>query len=210
MNQPQDLEQQDDEFFEEPREVTRLLKKWSEGNEEALGEVLPLVYDELKKVARCCFKRESQGHTLQATALVNEVYLQLINGRNLNFKDRNQFFYYAGQVMRHFLVGHARKRLAAKRGSGITKLGLDDQIDLSEGRSLDLISLIALDDALTKLEKIDVRQSRIIELRFFAGRNTEEIATLLDISPRTVKREWATAKCWLSRELGPIKADLQA
>lgn len=187
---------------EDKQEVTQLLNKWSNGDQQALEEVLPMVYGELRKVANYYFSKEANNHTLQATALVNEVYLQLVNGQKLEFQDREQFFYFAGQVMRHVLVGHARKRLAQKRGGGQAKISIDEKVDLAEGQSVALPELIALDNALTKLEKIDERQSRIIEMRFFAGRSTDEIAELMNISPRTVKREWATAKLWLSRELG--------
>ena len=190
-----------DEVNEMPREVTQLLHQWQDGNAEALDKLYPLVYAELRRVAGNHFRGKQAGHTLQPTALVNEAYIQLMNGKNLEFKDRDQFFMFAGHVMRYLLMGHARSRMAQKRGAGKSNLSLDESIELSDGYTVDLPSLLALDDALDRLQKMDPRMTRVIELRFFAGMKNEEIAKALDISTATVKREWAAARSWLAREL---------
>ncbi len=179
-------------------DVTRVLLEWSDGNEEALAELIPLVFDELHKIARQYLRRESDAHTLQPTALVNELYLRLKNRRQVQWKNRLQFFGFSASLMRKILVDHARSHNAAKRGSGARKIYLDEALDLAERRHIDLVRL---DDALLDLARFDQRQSRIVELRFFAGLSIEEVSTLLELSPTTIKREWKIAKLWLFREL---------
>jgi RNA polymerase sigma factor (TIGR02999 family) len=178
-------------------EVTRLLLRWTEGDQKALDDLLPLVYDELRRLARSYLQRERSGHTLQSTALVNEAYLRLVD-QNVSWQSRAHFFGIAAQMMRRILVDHARARDAAKRGAGDFKVTLDEDIAVSGARDVDVI---ALDIALENLAKLDPQQGRIVELRFFAGLSIEETAEVLSISPATVKRDWAMAKAWLSREM---------
>jgi RNA polymerase sigma factor (TIGR02999 family) len=181
-----------------PPEVTQLLQDWSRGDPAALERLIPLVFDDLRRIAIRCLRGESQGHTLQPTALVNEVYLRLIGQRQTHWESRSQFFSFAALLMRRILVDHAKGRQAAKRGGGVAKVPLDEAIDLPETRGVDLV---ALDEALSRLAEIDRRQSRIVELRFFMGLSHEEIADVLEISVTTVKREWKLARLWLFREL---------
>jgi RNA polymerase sigma factor (TIGR02999 family) len=179
------------------RDVTQLLLKWNSGDQAALDQLIPLVYDELRRLADRYLRRERRDHTLQTTALVHEAYLRLVD-QKVEWKNRSQFFAIAAQLMRRILVDHARSHGAAKRGSGERKLSLDDIVIRFEERAADLV---ALDDALTGLASIDPQQSRIVELRFFGGLTVEETADVLDISPATVKREWNMAKAWLYRQL---------
>lgn len=179
-------------------DVTEVLHAWSDGDEAALDELIPLVFDELHKIARHYLNRESGGHTLQPTALVNELYLRLQDRRQVQWKNRLQFFGFSASMMRRILVDHARGHNAAKRGSGARKIYLDEALDVAEKRHIDLVRL---DDALDDLSRFDARQSRIVELRFFAGLSIEEVSTLLELSPTTIKREWKVAKMWLRREL---------
>lgn len=179
-------------------EVTQLLERWSAGESEALAELMPLVLDDLREIAAKCLARESPGHTLQPTALVNEVYLRLVGRRTVSWRNKAQFFGFLAGMMRRILVDHARNRQTAKRGSGAVRISLDETIRLPEADDPDLL---ALDDALTSLAEVDPRQSRIVELRYFAGLTIDEIAEVEGISPTTVKREWTTAKLWLFREL---------
>ncbi|HYE73886.1 MAG TPA: sigma-70 family RNA polymerase sigma factor [Blastocatellia bacterium] len=181
-------------------EVTRLLVAWREGNQSALDELLPMVYDELRRIARRYLSRESPGHTLQATALVNEAYLRLVNQQNLDWQNRAHFFAVAARVMRHLLVDHARSYQYAKRGGGAVQVTLNEALDVS-AQSNEIADVLALDEALEKLAKVDPRKCQLIELRFFGGLSIEETATVLNISEITVKREWAKAKAWLFREL---------
>ena len=178
-------------------QVTELLAQWSKGDGEARERLLPVVYNELRNLARKCLGGQRQDQTLQSTALVHEAYLRLVNVNEVQWEDRTHFFAVAAQMMRRILVDHARARHAAKRGGGQLTLILDDATTLSRQRSVDLI---ALDDALTALAALDARQSQIVELRFFAGLSIEDAARVLMISPATVKREWATARAWLRRE----------
>jgi len=178
-------------------DVTGLLVDWSRGDEEALERLMPLVVDELRHLARSHFRREPDGHTLQPTALVNEVYLRLTDQRQVQWDNRSQFFAFAATLMRRVLVDHAKARHTAKRGGKVRKVSLQDVIGLAEPEDVDLL---ALDDALSALAEIDPRQSRIVELRFFAGLTHEEIADVLSVSVSTVKREWRTARLWLYRE----------
>ncbi len=179
-------------------DVTDLLVEWSKGSEEALQKLIPLVYRELRRLAGEYLRRERRGHTLQPTALVNEVFLRLVGQKRVEWESRAQFFGVAARMMRRILVDHARKRRAQKRGGGVEKLFFDESIGTLPKAPLDLVSL---DDALLALASIDPRQSRIVELRYFVGLSNEEIARLLNISQATVLREWRTAKAWLGREL---------
>jgi RNA polymerase sigma factor (TIGR02999 family) len=181
-----------------PSGVTLLLRKASEGNREALDELLPLVYAELRRRAGARLRYERPGHTLQATALVHEAYMRLIDQKKVRWQDRAHFFALAGQAMRRILVDHARKRKAGKRGGAATNVTLNEAITPSKQRDVDVE---ALHDALEILESMDSRQARIVELRFFAGLTEEEIAEVLGISGGTVKRDWRTAKAWLFHEL---------
>ena len=159
---------------------------------------MPLVYSELRRLAKAYLRRERSDHTLQSTALVNEAFLRLVNQRNVQWKSRAHFFGIAAQLIRRILVDHARAHQADKRGAGAFKLSLDEAIGVPEKRDLDLV---ALDDALQRLTELDPQQSRIVELRFFAGLSIEETAEVLGISTATVKREWSTARAWLYRDL---------
>jgi len=185
-------------------ELTRLLAKWGHGDGEARDALIPLIYDELRGIARRYLHRERPDHTLQSAALVNEAYLRMMRQQPGQFENRAYFFGFAAQMMRHILVDHARARAAAKRGAGAPRLTLDSEIAVSQDHKMDLV---ALDDALKKLAELDPEQSRLIELRFFGGLSIEETAVVMAISPATVKREWATARAWLKREIdrGPEK-----
>lgn len=184
----------------EPRsEVTKLLQDWSQGDASALGKLIPLVMDDLKEIAIRLFRRENDGHTLQPTALVNEVYLRLSDQRKIHWQNREQFFGVAAMMMRRILVDYAKGRQAAKRGSGAVKLPLDEAFGVAAiPENLDVVEL---DEALTRLAELDPRQGHIIEMSFFMGLSQEEIADILGISPTTVKREWRTARIWLFNEL---------
>ena len=179
------------------QEVTQLLVKLSSGDRSALDELLPLVYDELRRLANRYLRRERSDHTLQATALVNEAYLRLVD-QNVPWQNRAHFFGVAAEMMRRILVDHARSHQAQKRGSGGIKLSLDDAINMSDERATDLI---ALDDALKALAEFDPQKSRIVELRFFAGLSIEETAKVLGIGTATVIRQWKMAKAWLYHEV---------
>ncbi|MDJ0835774.1 MAG: ECF-type sigma factor [Acidobacteriota bacterium] len=183
-----------------PEGVTHLLQQWSEGDREALDKVLPLVYDQLRAVARANFSGERRGNPLQTTELVNMVYMKLARGSQARFKGRDQFFWYASQMMRHILVDQARQRLSQKHGSGMVD-SLEGDVDFSNVQHLDYPTLIALDNALKRLEDLNSQQCRIIELRYFAGMTIEETARIMSIAPATVKRDWSSAKRWLFLEL---------
>ena len=176
--------------------VSELLAKWQGGDEEALRALVPIVYNELRRLAHHCLQREHPGHTLQSTALVHEAYLRLTK-RTTPFENSDHFFAIASQLMRQILVDYARTRRAAKRNL-IHKVTFDDAITWAKGRTPDLI---ALDDALRELAKLDPQQSRIVELRFFGGMSIEQTSKILAISPATVKRDWSTARAWLHREM---------
>ena len=178
--------------------INRLLADWGHGDQDARETLIPLVYEELRRLARRRLWRERPDHTLQSAALVNEAYLRLVRQEAPQWQNRTHFFGVAAQLMRHILVDHARKHLAAKRGAGAPRLSFDPEIALPQKPELDLV---ALDTALNKLAGLDPQQSRLIELRFFGGLSIEETALVLGISPATVKREWATARAWLQREL---------
>jgi len=179
-------------------EVTQLLVSWGKGDQQSLESLIPLVYDELRRQARRYLRRERPDHTLQSSALVHEVYVRLIDQRQANWHNRSQFFGVAAQLMRRILVDHARSRGAVKRGAGVTKLAIAEEVAAIEMQNVDLI---ALDTSLTKLEQVDPQQCRIVELRFFSGLSIEDTADALGISPATVKRDWAMVKAWLYREI---------
>lgn len=178
-------------------EITRLLRDAQAGNAAALEAILPVVYNELRRLARNYLRAERDGHTLQPTALVHEAYLRLIDQHSVDWENRAHFFAIAAQMMRRILVNHAEARRSAKRGSGIEPLTLSAADDVSVSTT----DVIALDAALRELEKLDARQAQIVELRYFGGLNVDEVASALSLSPATIKREWATAKVWLKREL---------
>ena len=179
-------------------EITRLLAEWSNGDRQALEKLTPLVYDELRRLAGRYLRQERVGHTLQSTALVHEAFLKLVGQNNVRWQNRAHFFGIAAQMIRRILVDYARARQAGKRGAGAERLSLDEAIAVPGAPDLDLL---ALDDALEGLAKIDERQSRLVELRFFAGLTLEETAEVLQMSIATAKRDWVSAKAWLSREI---------
>lgn len=178
--------------------VTELLVSWSNGDRDALGRLMPLVYGELRRLAARYLSRERPGHTLQCTALVHEAYMRLIDQSRVQWQNRAHFFGVAAQLIRRILVDHARNRNAVKRGAGACKVELDEALGFSEQRDLDVL---ALDEALHALSELDPQQGRIVELRFFAGLSVEETAEVLSISSATVKRDWTAAKAWLYRAM---------
>lgn len=180
-----------------PDEVTQLLLKWSKGNNAAFDELIPVVYAELKKIARRYMGKERLDHTLQTSALINEAYLRLVDQQTIQWQDRKHFFAVAARIMRHILIDHARSYQYAKRGAGAEKTPLEEA-NLSIQRAEELL---ALDEALNDLSAVDPRKSEIIELRFFGGLTVEETAEVLDLSPVTVMREWRSAKAWLHQGL---------
>jgi RNA polymerase sigma factor (TIGR02999 family) len=182
----------------ERKDVTTLLAEWRNGSQEALNELTPLVYEELRQIAARQLRWERPGHTLQSTALVHEVYLRLIDQSRAQFQDREHFFAVASQITRRILVSYARHRQSSKRGGGKTMLALDESIALPGPAELDLV---AVDDALESLSQIDPQQGRIVELRFFGGLTIEGTAEFLGISTSTVTRDWNLARAWLHREL---------
>ena len=179
-------------------EVTRLLLAWSEGDKRALEELLPVVYQELHAMARRYMAAERSDHTLQASALVNEAYLKLVDVRKAQWKNRAHFFGVSAQLMRRILVDFGRRRHYQKRGDGVRALTLNEDLAIAAARATDLI---ALDDALNILADVDPRRVRVVELRFFAGLTVEETAEVLNVSAETVARDWRLAKVWLHREL---------
>jgi RNA polymerase sigma factor (TIGR02999 family) len=184
--------------MEQSKNVTRLLELWSQGDQLALEQLMPLVYSELHRLAQRYMAGERPGHTLQATALVNEAYLKLAGSANTNWESRTQFFGVCAQVMRHILVDWARSRQTGKRGGKVALLELDDALAATAQPGTDLV---AIDDALKALADIDPRKSRVVELRFFGGMTVEETAEVLKISVETVHRDWKFARSWLRREL---------
>ena len=184
---------------EEPfGEITNLLRAWSGGDQAALDRLAERVYPELRRMARRYMKNERQANTLQSTALVHEVYLRLVDVRRVEWRERAQFYAMAAQMMRRILVDAARARASKKRGGSAAKVNIDDTAVLSPAPER---SILALDEALTVLSRLAPRQARVVELRYFGGLTEEEIVVALDISPRTVRRDWDFAKAWLSREL---------
>jgi len=180
------------------KNVTQLLLELSEGNQATVNDLLPLVYDELKRMAASYLRKERPDHTLQPTALVNEAYLRLVDQTRVNWQNRAHFFGIAAQMMRRILVDHARTKKRVKRGGSDVKVSLADATVAVRGQDLDVV---ALDEALTRLAEIDEQQSRVVELRFFSGLTVEETAEVMGISAATVKRDWSMAKAWLHREL---------
>lgn len=181
------------------QQVTKLLQAWGRGQDAALDELLPLVHQELRRLARCYMFGERPGHTLQTTALVNEAYLRLVNSRQVNWQNRAHFFAISAQLMRRILVDSARARGYQKRGGGAPKVTLDEALIGPEEKGQELV---ALDDALKALSAVDPRKSRVVELRFFGGLGVKETAEVLKVSPDTVLRDWRLAKAWLAREMG--------
>lgn len=184
-----------------PDDVTRLLQEWRNGSREALDRLIPLVYAELRAQAARYMAKERGNRTLQTTALVHEAYVKLVDQRSVEWQNRAHFFGIAAQLMRRILVDDARHRRRNKRGGGVVPENLDDLAVAAPALGVDAIDALALDRALQELEKLDPEQARLVELRFFGGLTLEETATVLDVSPATVKREWAIAKGWLYRAL---------
>ena len=180
-------------------EVTRLLVAWGDGDRAALDRLMPLVHEELRRLARHYMSRERPGHTLQSTALVNEAYLRLVEQEGMRWENRAHFFGIAARLMRQILVEHARGRQAAKRGGGQYRLSLSRVDRAASGPD---VNLLALDEALGRLEALDPQKSRIVELRYFGGLGIEETAEVIGKSPATVKRDWSMARAWLRSEIG--------
>jgi len=181
-------------------DVTQLLASWSRGEQAALEQLMPLVYGELRRLASSYLRRERPNHTLQSTALVHEAFLRLVNQRDVQWSNRAHFFAIAAQMIRRILVDYARSQHTEKRGSGAVKLALDEAMAVPLESGLD-VDLLALNGALDELSRLDARQSRIVELRFFAGLSIEETAEVMKLSRATIKREWNTARAWLFREM---------
>jgi RNA polymerase sigma factor (TIGR02999 family) len=181
-----------------PQNVTQLLIGWGKGDKEALDQLVPIVYEELRRQAARYLRRERVGHTLQTTALIHEAYLRLVDQKNVHWQNRAHFFGIAAQLMRRILVDHARTKKRAKRGGSDVRVSLGDVQAVVKGKDLDVV---ALDEALDRLSEIDEQQSKIVELRFFSGLTVEETAEVLGISTATVKRDWSMAKAWLHREI---------
>ena len=180
-------------------DVTLLLKELSNGNQDALAELIPLVYDELRRLAAYHLRRERSNHTLEATALVHEAYMRLVDQRHVDWKNRSHFFGVAAHLMRRILLMHPRRSHAAKRGGSAVKVSLDEAVVFTREHSAELVTL---DELLTRLAALDPQQARVVELRFFGGLPVEETSDLMGISTATVKRDWAMAKAWLAREMG--------
>lgn len=178
--------------------LTGLLIEWRQGDEAALDKLTPLVYDELRRIAHRYVQRERDGHTLQTTALVNEAYLRLAGQQKIEWQSRAHFFAVTAQVMRHVLIDHARRRHYAKRGGDLQQIPLDDAAMMSQHRAAELV---ALDEALNELAKLDPRKSRVVELRYFGGLSLEETSEVLEVSLMTVRRDWRAAKAWLYKEV---------
>jgi RNA polymerase sigma factor (TIGR02999 family) len=178
--------------------VTRLLAQWGGGDRESLDRLLPVVYDELRRLARSYLRRERQDHTLQPTALVNEAFFRLVDQENVSWQNRSHFFGIAAQAMRRILVDYARQHQASKRGAGAERVALDDALASIGPPDVDIM---ALDQALDRLARFDERQSKVVELRVFGGLSIDETAALLQVSPATVKRDYEFAKAWLRRRM---------
>lgn len=185
-------------------EITQLLAEWSDGNQSALDELYPLVYDELHRLARRYMSRERQDHTLQTTALINEAYVRLVDQRNVHWANRSHFFAISAQIMRRILIDHARRHAYAKRGGGAQQVSLDEAATVTR---LAGAEMIRLDEALKSLAEMDPRRSQVVELRYFGGLNNEEIAGVLNISENTVTRDWNMARAWLHQQLTESSAN---
>jgi RNA polymerase sigma factor (TIGR02999 family) len=179
-------------------EITQLLKDWGDGDRSARDQLMPLVYEELRRMAHQHMRKERPGHTLQTSALVNEAFVRLVDQSNVKWQNRAHFFGIAAQMMRRILVDYARSRRYAKRGGGAPEISLDEALTVSDERSSEVV---ALDEALTRFAGVDERKSQIVELRFFGGLSIEETAEVLAVSPGTIMRDWTLAKAWLRREL---------
>jgi len=185
-----------------PQNVTQLLADWGRGDKSAFDKLFPLVHDELRRIARSQMSHERAGHTLQATALVNEAYLKLAGNEGHEWRNRAHFYAVCAQVMRHTLIDHARAHARDKRGGGAIQVSLDEADVMAQADEF-----VALDESLRVLESVDPQKARIVELRYFGGFSVEETAEVLDISPRTVRREWQRAKAWLYRMISESGAD---
>jgi RNA polymerase sigma-70 factor (ECF subfamily) len=184
-------------------DVSTLLRAWSDGDQGALDQLTPIIYDELRRLAGHYLRRERSGHSLQATALVNEAYLRLVDYKRMRWENRAHFFAVSAQLMRRILVDHARRH-NLKRGGGVPHVPLEETAIVGGGRAE---NLVALDDALHALARMDARKARVVELRFFGGLSVEETAEVLQVSPGTVMRDWSTARAWLYREMGGGSSD---
>ncbi len=182
--------------------LTELLHEWQQGDKSALDKLTPLVYDELRRIAHRYVQRERDGHTLETTALVNEAYIRLMGQRKIAWQNRAHFFAVIAQVMRHILIDHARRRHNIKRGGLAQQVSLDDASLMTRERAAELV---ALDEALNELAKLDPRKSRVVELRYFGGLSLEETADVLDVSMMTVRRDWRAAKAWLFKAVTSVK-----
>lgn len=191
----------------ERESVTELLIANGRGDKQAFDRLLPLIYDELRRLASSHLRREGMGHTLQSTALVHEAYIRLVDQREAKWQNRAHFFAIASQLIRRILVDYARKSNAKKRGAGVAPLSLEVAPEIARGPAG--VDIALLDDCLSRLERMDPQQGRVVELRYFGGLSVEEAAEALHVSPATVKREWAMAKAWLMRELRPAGAGQQ-
>jgi RNA polymerase sigma-70 factor, ECF subfamily len=181
-----------------PNEITERLIAWGAGDRAALDQLLPVVYQELRRMAGNYLRQENPGHTLQPTALVHEAWLRLIDQARVDWRNRGQFFGVAAQMMRRILVDHAKSKHREKRGGDAARLSLDEALNLSRERAADLL---ALDDALDELTRVDERKGRVVELRYFGGFSVEETARILEVSPETVMRDWKVAKAWLYQQI---------
>ncbi|HZN01290.1 MAG TPA: sigma-70 family RNA polymerase sigma factor [Pyrinomonadaceae bacterium] len=179
-------------------EITQLLAEWSDGNQSALDELYPLVYEELHRLARRYMSRERKGHTLQTTALINEAYVRLVDQRNVHWANRSHFFAISAQIMRRILIDHARRHAYAKRGGGAQQVSLEAVAIVANEKSAEILRL---DEALTTLAKMDPRRCHVVELRYFGGLSNEEIAGVLNVSENTVTRDWNLARAWLHQQL---------
>jgi RNA polymerase sigma-70 factor (ECF subfamily) len=179
-------------------DLTELLSDWQQGDQRALAKLTPLVYDELRRIAHRYVQRERNGHTLETTALVNEAYLRLAGQKKIGWQNRSHFFAFTAQVMRHLLIDHARRRRFAKHGGEAAQIPLAEAELMSQDRARELVDL---DEALRELAQLDLRKSRVVELRYFGGLSLEETAAVLDVSVMTVRREWRAAKAWLFRRM---------
>ena len=179
-------------------QITQLLAEWSEGNQSALDELYPLVYEELHRLARRYMSRERKGHTLQTTALINEAYVRLVDQKNVRWANRSHFFAISAQIMRRILIDHARRHAYAKRGGGAKQVSLDEAAFVAPDQALELVRL---DEALQTLAKMDERRCHVVELRYFGGLSNEEIAGVLKVSENTVTRDWNLARAWLYQHL---------
>ena len=187
-----------------PADVTQLLIAWSDGDQAARDQLMGVVYDELHRLARRYMRRESPGHTLQTSALLNEAFIRLVDQKNVQWQNRAHFFGLAAQMMRRILVDYARSRNFAKRGGGAVKLSLEEGLIVSDERSE---QVVAVHEALEGLAKIDPRQAQIVELKFFGGLSNDETGEMLAVSPGTVARDWTMAKAWLRREISKSASD---